>query len=101
MSVILSIGNSGDYYLKDVGSSWIAGQIDSRKKDGVPVCVRIHIKTDNVNVALATTDCPCSGGSGRMPNRQEQKIFELWKKLHLNNTNFSAGNLIAFLKQVA
>lgn len=101
MSVMLAIGSSGDYNLKDVGSSWINGQINSRKKDGVPVCVRVLIKTDSVNIALATTDCPCSQGSGRIPNSQERAILELWTKLHLNNANFSAGNLIAFLKQVA
>lgn len=101
MSVILAIGSSGNYNLKDVGSSWINGQINSRKKDGVPVCVKVIIKNDNVDIVLATADCPCSRGGGREPNHQEQGIFDLWKKLHLDDTNFSAGNLIGFLKQVA
>jgi hypothetical protein len=101
MSVILAIGSSGNYNLKEVSSSWINGQINSRKKDGVPVCVKVLIKNDNINIALATNDCPCSSGGGRMPNHQEREILELWNKLHLNDANFSAGNLIGFLKQVA
>jgi hypothetical protein len=101
MAVILAIGSSGEYNLKEISSSWINEQINNRKKDGVPICVRVLIKTDYVNVALATVDCTCSKGGGRIPNHHEREIFELWNKLHLNNANFSAGNLIAFLKQVA
>ena len=101
MSVILSIGNSGNYELKSVSSSWVNEQINNRKKDGAPVCVRVLIKSDNVNVALSTIDCPCSSGGGRLPNHQEREILELWGRLHLNDANFSSGNLVAFLKRVA
>jgi|WetSurMetagenome_2_1015567.scaffolds.fasta_scaffold625284_1 hypothetical protein len=101
MSVMLTIGSDGDRNLTEVSSSWINEQINRRKKDGIPLCVRVLIKTDCVNVALATIDCACSRGGGRIPNHHEREILELWSKLHLNDANFSAGNLIAFLKQVA
>lgn len=101
MSIHVIIGSS-EREINDIEPNWINEQINRRKNDGVPVCVKVYIKNESVNISLVTTDCPCGRNSGgRLPNHQEREIFELWNKLHLNDENFSSGNLIAFLKQVA
>lgn len=101
MSIRVIIGSS-ERKINDIEPNWVNEQVNGRKKDGVPICAKVHIQNETVNISLATSDCPCSGGGGgRKPNHQEQEIFDLWNKLHLNEKNFSSGNFIAFLKQVA
>jgi hypothetical protein len=100
MSIKVQIGTS-ERDISDIEPNWVNEQINRRKKDGVPVCVRVSINLGDINIALATTDCPGGGGGGRPPNRQEKEIFALWNKLHLNQESFSGGNLVAFLKQIS
>lgn len=85
----------------DISESWITEQIVRRRSDGQAVCVRVDLRTPLVNMTLATPGCANSGGGGRKPTATEQRIFDLWEKLHLNAPGFSPGNVIAFLKQVA
>jgi hypothetical protein len=98
--ITVTIGSSRRS-IDDVSESWIADQIARRKADGQTVCVRVEIQTPLVNVTLATPGCAGSGGGGRMPTAAEQRVFELWDKLHLKSSGFAPGNVIAFLKQVA
>jgi hypothetical protein len=100
MTIKVQIGTS-ERDINDIEPNWVNEQINRRKKDGVPICVRVFIKHEDINIALATKDCPTSGGGGRPPNRHEKEIFSLWDKLHLNQESFSSGNLIAFLKQIS
>lgn len=100
MSIIVQIGTS-ERDINDIEPNWVNEQINRRKKDGVPICVRVAIKQEDINMVLATKDCPGDGGGGRPPNRREKEIFDLWDKLHLNLESFSGGNLIAFLKQIS
>ena len=101
MTIRVIIGSS-EREIEDIEPNWINEQVNRRKSDNVPVCVKVNIKNESTNITLASTDCPCSrSGGGRHPNHEEREIFELWNKLHLNDENFSSGNLIAFLKQVA
>ncbi|MFP3984340.1 MAG: hypothetical protein ACLFV2_11715 [Desulfurivibrionaceae bacterium] len=100
MSIRIQIGTS-ERDISDIESNWVNEQINRRKKDGVPICVRISIKQEDINISLATNDCPKGGGGGRPPNKREKEIFDLWDKLHLNQESFSIGNLIAFLKKIS
>lgn len=87
--------------LDEASPQWINEQINRRRADGNPVCVRVLIDTGAVNLALATGDCPGGGGGGRPPNDQEKEILQTWEKLHLNSSDFTGGNLIAFLRQLS
>ena len=98
--ISIKIGSS-ERHLKDARESWINQQINLRRKDRQPVCVRVTIHDSFVDMILSTADCPNLGGGGRLPNRQEKIIFDLWKKLGLNKSDFHGGNLVAFLKQVS
>ena len=86
--------------LNNIEPNWINEQISRRKADGVPVCIRVIIEQGDINISLATSDCPSSPGGRRKLTRAEEGAFDLWDKLHLNNNGFSSGNLVAFLKQL-
>lgn len=85
--------------LTEVDPSWINQQINRRRKDG-PVCVRVTIKHDAIDMILSSRDCPPVGGGGRPPRSQEEKIFDLWDRHRLNEADFPSGHLVAFIKQL-
>jgi hypothetical protein len=83
----------------DITAGWIAEQQHSRERAGVPVCAIVRVQGPDVNVSLSAGDCGPAGGGGRQPNPRELEILELWRRLHLGGTDFSPGNLQAFVKQ--
>ncbi len=93
------IGNS-ERDLSTVDESWINQEINLRRRNKQPVCLRVFIEEDSANMVLSTVDCATPGGAGRRPNFEEKKIFDLWEKLGLNQPDFHGGNLVTFLKQV-
>ncbi len=99
MTIRIHIGTS-ERVIEDIEPSWITEQINRRKHEARPVCVKVTINTSSVNIVLATDDCPKSAASGRKANPQENEIFEIWERLHLNSPEFSPGNLVAFVKQL-
>ena len=48
----------------NIKERWIAQQIRKRRKDGVPIRVRVNIKKGTVNINLSSAACSGSGGSG-------------------------------------
>lgn len=97
--VRIQIGSTFDYDLKDMREDDLVKQIKGHRDDGVPLCIKVIIKSDNVDIILSTPDCPGVGG-GRPPNDHEKQIFKLWEDRKLRTNNFSPGQLIAFLKQI-
>lgn len=86
--------------LEDADSAWIASQLNGRMQAG-SVCVRIRIKTAEVDITLSSGACPAgSGGGGRQPNIKESHLFDLWHRKHLNLTEFSIGELVSFVNDV-
>ena len=86
--------------ISEVTAQWVNDQLHRRRADGVPVCVRVILKTDCLNMVLATPECQGMGGGGRAPNEKERQLLELWDHRGLNDRAFSSGNVIAFLKQL-
>lgn len=99
MSVEVQIG-SEKRSIDDASPSWINDQINRRRKDGSPVCVRVSIIKNSINLILSTPACPSGGGGGSL-NTQEEEIVDLWRKHHLSGENFTGGNLVSFLKQIS
>lgn len=88
--------------LSNADPHWINEQINRRRADGVPVCVKVLIDGHPVNLALATPTCSSNGGGGGRPlNTEEQDVVALWERLHLNTHEFTGGNLVAFLRQIS
>lgn len=86
--------------LKDVEERWIAQEVQARRKAGLPICVMVAIKKPPVDVVLTTPACGGGGGGFRLPTAEETRIFELWRRHHLQENSWSPGDVIAFLKQV-
>ncbi|TVT47100.1 MAG: hypothetical protein FHK82_18215 [Sedimenticola thiotaurini] len=99
MASKIIIGSS-ERDINNIEPNWINEQINRRRNEGVPVCVRIIIEKGDINISLATSDCPSSAGIRRTLTGAENEILNLWNRLHLSETNFSSGNLVAFLKQL-
>lgn len=86
--------------LGSAGESWINQQINRRRADGLSVCVKVFIKEGDLDMILSTPTCGSSGGGGRPPWPNERAVFNLWNQRRLNESDFTGGNLIAFLKQL-
>lgn len=99
MGIRVVIGSS-ERDINDIEPNWINEQINKRQNDGVPVCVRVIIEEGDINLSLATSVCPNTAGNSRRLTRPENEVVDLWNKLHLSETNYSSGNLVAFIKQL-
>ncbi len=87
--------------ISEVDPSWVNQQINGRRAAGEAVCVQVTIQKDSVNLMLITADCPHNGnGSKKSLSDYERELLDTWMKLHLNENNFSGGNLLAFLNQI-
>jgi hypothetical protein len=96
--ITIRIGNDSRR-LEDADESWITQQIVNRQREGLPVCVEVTINAGALNVRLATP--ACGGGSGgRPPRPDEAAIIDLWSKHKLGSTDFTGGDVVAFIKQL-
>ena len=94
----IRIGES-ERALGEATPDWINQQVNRRRRDRTPICVRVHIDCPGVNVLLTTPACG-GGAAGRPPNRAEGRIVQLWQDRGLNSDDFTGGNVVAFLKQL-
>ncbi len=72
----------------------------TNEKQGLPVCVKVTIKSGDIDMILSTPSCVPSGDAGRPPRPKEKEIFDLWDKRGLNSDNFIIGQLNALLNQI-
>ncbi len=86
--------------LSTLSESWIHEQIKRRQRDSLSVCVKVLIKNNNVNIILSSGECEKGRTSGRQTNDEENHLFDLWDKLHLNKPPINSGNLIGFLTRI-
>lgn len=80
--------------------AWINQQINRRRADGAVICVQVSIQESDVNVVLRTPACGAGGGGGRLPNPREKQVFDLWNARHLNEREFTGGDVVSFLRQL-
>ena len=97
----ITIGNQ-TRPLEDAGGDWITSQINGRRKDGQSVCVRVSISMPGANIPFATCTCASAGGGsgGRPPNARERELIDLWNRHHLGESQFNAGDVVAFVRAV-
>lgn len=87
--------------LEEADESWVNQQINRRRDDRQVVCVQVTIQVPGLDMLLTTPTCGSRGGAGRPPNEHERRVFELWQKHHLDQPNFSGGDVVSFLKQLS
>jgi hypothetical protein len=86
--------------LEQASQSWLRDEIETRRKSGRSVCVRVTINSGALNMVLTTPACSGGGGGGRPPTPEEKRIFDLWAKREMNTNDFVVGQLNAFLNEV-
>jgi len=94
----IRIGNA-EKPLQDVDADWINQQINGLRHDHRPVCVMVLVNEGDINVRLQTSECSPAGAGGRPPNHRERAIMDLWAKHHLDQSSFSGGDVVSFVKQ--
>jgi hypothetical protein len=87
--------------IRDTDEDWVKQQVNGRRESGEPVCVRVSIHMDGVNVLLSTADCSQCPASTRPPNCREKPILDLWKKYELSGALFDIGRLLAFIRELS
>jgi hypothetical protein len=86
---------------KEIIESWVNQQINKRREANLPVCVRIYIKENHLDIMLSSPECPRKGKSKTSHlTKQQEMILSLWEKCKLNTNGFHGGNLVTFYKQV-
>lgn len=98
MAIRITIG-SETRDIEDADAAWITQQINRRRNDGQLVCVQVKFNEPSLNLCLATPTCG-GGPGGRAPYPHEREILDLWHELRLDTRDFSAGNVVAFVKQI-
>lgn len=96
--ITIQIGND-ERSLDEASPQWITQEINGRRRDGLFVCVRVHINTADVQMTLSTPGCSGAGG-GRPPTKREASILDLWREANLNDGDFTAGNVVSFLSRL-
>jgi hypothetical protein len=86
--------------LEDADPHWVTQEINERRKDGQAVCIRVTIKTDDLDFNLSTPTCGAGSAGGRPPSSRERPILDLWTELRLSSTSFSPGDVVAFVQRV-
>jgi hypothetical protein len=100
MTIRVQIGTDERAY-GEADANWINGEITRLRRDSEPVCVQVTIDQGDINLVLTTMDCQQAAGRGGGPtNFQVNEIVALWKKLRLDQPDFSGDGLISFLQQV-
>jgi hypothetical protein len=82
-----------------IDEQWINQQINRRRAAGETACVRVTLQEPGLNVLLTTPGCAGGGGS-RPPIGAEQAVIDLWRERGLDRSDFTGGNVVAFLKQL-
>ncbi|KGT35429.1 hypothetical protein HC02_06125 [Vibrio parahaemolyticus] len=91
--------NDQSFDLSQTNPSWLTKTINELQRGAIPVCLKVFIKIDGVDIVLSCGSCPVGKGGGRNPNDRELEIFELWEKLGCKGEVVNAGNVVAFLNK--
>ncbi|WP_133482265.1 hypothetical protein [Halomonas ventosae] len=91
--------NNVEKELSEASESWIAEQINHHRGIGA-VCVKVYIKSQGIDVALASEGCGSGQSGGRKPNTDEMMLVDAWQQFQLGSSPINTGRLIAFLKQI-
>lgn len=63
---MLKIWISGDERA-DLDEGWVARRVAGLRQDREPICVRVTVKDEGVDLVLSAGACPTSGAGGRQP----------------------------------
>lgn len=100
MTSYIKIGPS-ERHLGEATPPWIREKYMQEAGLHGSVCVIVRLQAPNFRMTLATPGCRLAGGgNGQKPREREQAILELWDRMNLNCSDFTHGNIVAFLNQL-
>lgn len=89
--------NALDYH--KVGHDWVIKSIKKLKNNNESICVMFVISSKKMNLTLRSGDCP-RGFEEIDPNKYQLKVLNVWRKLNLDNWDYSPESVISFLEQI-
>ncbi|EKD1484341.1 hypothetical protein AB6E05_10795 [Vibrio alginolyticus] len=84
--------------LAKTNPDWITEQIKGRLEQSIPVCVKVHITLENVNMTLSCGDCVSGASGGRLPNEEERRVLAIWEDFGCGKMPINISNIVKFLK---
>lgn len=97
--ITVSIGSSTAAG-EQASQGWIAEQIRRRQVDGQSPCVRVSIRTGEVDLVLITKACGAGQGPAPDHSARERRIIDLWRRHVFDQPEIVPGGLIAFLQHL-
>jgi hypothetical protein len=90
--------------LDNADAQWVNEQVRGYERThGTLPCLRVTVDEDHAHITLISANCARSGGGGGggapQWSRPEAEVLELWKRLHLDSSDWTQGNLVAFIQQ--
>jgi hypothetical protein len=88
---------------EEIDEGWVNRTIQGLRRDGQPICVRVQVRTQEVNVNLTAGRCDPDGrsGGGRSPRPRERSVLEQWAECSPGaEPNFPPGQLMQCLKKI-
>lgn len=89
--------NALDY--EKIEHDWVIKNIRELKNNNESICVMFVISSKKMNLTLRAGDCP-KGLEVIDPNRYQLKLLNAWRKLKLDNWDYSPESVVCFLKQI-
>jgi hypothetical protein len=84
-----------------IDEGWIASTIQSLRREGIEVCVRVDIRGTDVNASVHAGRCPAGPSSSRPPSPREKSLFDEWSQCRLrDDPDFAPGRLIQCVKRI-
>ena len=82
-----------------IDEAWIAKRINGFRRDGKSVCVRVKVKTSDVDIMVTAGRCEGTPGAPRPPRPSENTLLNRWTNCALS-ADFELGHLIRCLRQL-
>jgi hypothetical protein len=89
---------------QDVDAQWVHQQVHGwTSEHGRLPCVQVTVNVNDFNLiaqTLATCGAQVVSGRPGRPSDDEQRVFERWNRLKMNEEKWTSGNLTAFLQEL-
>ena len=82
-----------------VTGGWIQAQMRTQDEAGQPICAHVLVEGGDISVSLPVGNCTSGGRGGRALNAAETEVVDLYRRRHLDQPQFSPGELEAFIRQ--
>lgn len=85
-----------------IDARWITQQVNSRRQNGEPFCIRFKINCGDNNLNLTAGDCPAGSGRGikRQFTKMEDHLIDEWRRRGFVEKGIKPGMVVSFWELV-